>query len=418
MLKSKPPVNKVASPQRVSPPHATQVPLLDLQRQYAQIRDEVLQALERVMDSQRFILGEEVAAFERETSAFIGAAETIACASGSDALWLMLVACGVEAGDEVLTTPFSFFASASSIVHAGARPIFVDIDPATFNLDPAKVDARLRQMRSTHLKAILPVHLYGQCAEMDEFRRIAQEFKVSLVEDAAQAFGAAWRGARAGSLGAAAAFSFYPTKNLSAAGDAGCITTQDRAVADQLRSLRNHGGRERYHHDEMGWNSRLDALQAAILRVKMRHIESWNARRRDHAAEYERLFAASGLAAAPIADPKDASRQPASPDIAGAAPVVLPHTAAEASHIFHQYVIRAQRRDDLRTFLTERGVGTEVYYPTPLHLLQPLLYLGYAQGDFPEAERACQEVLALPIFPELTPDEQAYVVETVAEFYS
>ncbi len=379
-----------------------QVPLLDLRRQYAQVRAEILSALERVCDSQQFILGAEVAQFEKEVSANVGVQETVGCASGTDALWLALVAAGVQPGDSVITTPFSFFASASSVVRAGARPLFVDIDPRTLNLNHELV---ARRMKTTpNLRAILPVHLYGQCADMDSFRSIAAEFRLALIEDAAQAFGASWRGERAGSLGKAAAFSFYPTKNLSAAGEAGCVTTQDSQVAERMRSLRNHGSRERYFHDEMGWNSRLDGMQAAVLRVKMKHLEEWNRRRRERAAAYDARFMRAGLRASDGNDPRS--------------PVQFLECLPQAHHIYHQYVVRAQRRDELRKFLAERGVGTEIYYPLPLHLQKCFAYLGYREGDLPEAERAAREVLALPIFPELTDEEQNYVVETIAEFYS
>ncbi len=379
-----------------------QVPLLDLRRQYAQVRAEILSALERVCDSQQFILGAEVAQFEKEVSATVGVQETVGCASGTDALWLALVAAGVQPGDSVITTSFSFFASASSVVRAGARPLFVDIDPRTLNLNHELV---ARRMKTTpNLRAILPVHLYGQCADMDSFRSIAAEFRLALIEDAAQAFGASWRGERAGSLGKAAAFSFYPTKNLSAAGEAGCVTTQDSQVAERMRSLRNHGSRERYFHDEMGWNSRLDGMQAAVLRVKMKHLEEWNRRRRERAAAYDARFTRTGLRASDGNDPRS--------------PVQFLECLPQAHHIYHQYVVRAQRRDELRKFLAERGVGTEIYYPLPLHLQKCFAYLGYREGDLPEAERAAREVLALPIFPELTDEEQNYVVETIAEFYS
>ena len=376
------------------------VPLLDLTRRYASIREEVLAAIERVCASQHFILGEEVAALEREISAYLGVAETVACASGTDALWLSLLAIGVGPGDEVITTPFSFFASASAIARAGARPVFVDIDPLTFNLDPARVERKLAAYPPTRVKAIIPVHLYGQVAQPDAFQRIAAVHGLALLEDAAQAFGAAWRGKRAGTLGTLAAFSFYPTKNLSAFGDAGCMTTNDAGLAEHLRHLRNHGSAKRYYHEELGWNSRLDAIQAAVLRVKLKHIDSWNRLRAERADIYDRLFAGAGLAGG-----KDS-------------PIQLPQRVAEARHIFHQYVVRARKRDELRAALSERGIATEIYYPLPLHLQNALLYLGYAAGDFPEAERAAGEVLALPMFPELREDEQAAVVEAVSEFYS
>lgn len=379
-----------------------EVPLLDLRRQYAQIRSQIDQALQRVTESQQFILSDEVAAFEREAANYLGASFVVGCASGTDALWLALVAAGVEPGDEVITTAFSFFSSAACIVRAGARPVLMDIDPQTLNLDAAQVEQRVTKSRPARLRALLPVHLYGQSADMDAFQRIAGEHKLAVIEDAAQAFGALWRGRRAGTLGTAAAFSFYPTKNLGAFGDGGGVATSDSQIAARIRQLRNLGTRERYIHDEIGANSRLDAMQAAVLRVKLRYLERWNAQRRERAAEYDRLFAQAGLVA---------------PGSNSFAPVGLLQTAPQAHHIFHQYVIRARRRDELREFLTQRGIGTQVYYPLPLHLQKCFLYLGYSDGDLPQSERAAREVLALPMFPELTTEEQRYVVESIAEFY-
>jgi dTDP-4-amino-4,6-dideoxygalactose transaminase len=274
------------------------VPMLDLGRQYAEIRVEVLAAIERACSSQQFILGAEVDALEREVAAFCGAADAVGCASGTDALWLALVAVGVQPGDTVITTPFSFFASASAIVRAGARPVFLDVDPHTLNLDPAQVEAYLRAGKSAHLRALLPVHLYGQCADMDGLQRVADKFHLLIVEDAAQAIGATWRDRRAGSLGAAAAFSFYPSKNLSAYGDAGLVTTNNSEFAAHMRRLRNHGMPRRYLHEEMGWNSRLDAIQAAVLRVKLPYVDKWNRQRRERAATYDRLLTQSGLISA------------------------------------------------------------------------------------------------------------------------
>ena len=375
--------------------------MLDLGRQYASIRAEILAAMERVCSSQHFILGEEVESLEREISVFIGAEHAIGCASGTDALWLALAANGVKAGDTVLTTPFSFFASASAIVRAGARPIFVDIDSRTLNLDPAKVESYLREGKPSHLRALLPVHLYGQCADIDAFTRIADEFQVPIIEDAAQAIGASWRDRRAGTLGKAAAFSFYPSKNLSAYGDAGLVTTNDPEIAECTRRLRNHGSPRRYLHEEMGWNCRLDAIQAAVLRVKLPHVETWNRLRAEHAGTYDRLLTQSGLLS-----------------VKADSPVRTLVCVPNAHHVYHQYVIRAQRRDELHQFLAQRKIGTEIYYPIPLHLQPVFSYLGYREGDFPEAERAAGEVLALPMFPELRPDEQQWVVESIAEFYS
>ena len=381
--------------------------MLDLQRQYAAIRGEILAAVERVCASQRFILGEELLAFENEVTAFTGAAATVGCASGTDAIWLALVAAGVGPGDEVITTPLTFIATASAITRAGARPSFVDIDPLTLNLSPDCVERRLAEGHGARLKAVMPVHLYGQCADMDALNSLAREHHLAGVEDAAQAFGAGWRGKRAGSLAATAAFSFYPTKNLGGYGDAGCVTLQDPSLAVQLRTLRHHGSGERYYHDRLGWNSRLDELQAAVLRVKLAHVEEWNNQRGERARFYHQLFVKAGLASAPATSGPVAVH-----------PVELPHTAAQAHHIFHQYMIRASRRDPLRQFLAERGVATEVYYPVPLHLQKALSYLGYRPGDFPEAERAADHLLALPMFPELTEDEQRYVVDSIAAFYS
>jgi len=390
--------------------------MLDLSRQYEKIRPEILAAVERVCASSHYILGEDVVAFESELAAFTGAAAAVGCASGTDALWLALVAAGIQPGDAVVTTPFSFFASASAIVRAGARPVFADIDPRTWNLDATALAKTLRGEGRAKLRALLPVHLYGQCADIDALGELAEEFNLVVIEDAAQAIGAEWSGKRAGApkggdakagaskagaLGAAAAFSFYPTKNLSAYGDAGAVTTMDVDWAEHMRRLRNHGSPRRYVHEEMGWNSRLDSMQAAILRVKMRYIAEWNEARRERATVYDRLFNGTGLVS-----------QSESP-----APVQLPWREPRARHVFHQYVVRVRRRDELRAFLGERGVGSEVYYPIPLHLQSCFAYLGYREGDFPEAERAAREVLALPMFPELRLDEQEFVVAKIAEFF-
>ncbi len=423
------------------------VPLLDLRRQYDSLREEVLAAIARVCDSQGFILGPEVEALEREISTLTGATAAVGCASGTEALWLALVAAGVKPGDSVITTAFSFFASASAIVRAGATPLLVDVDPGTLNLDPRLVEERLRADSARNgaasapsdessalrdgalrdgrsegqtgrhsgrsagkIRAILPVHLYGQCADMDAFDRIAREFNVAIVEDAAQAIGAAWHGRGAGSLGATAAFSFYPTKNLSAYGDAGIVTTTNPATAEHMRRLRNHGSPRRYYHDEFGWNGRMDAIQAAVLRVKLPHIAEWNEARRQHAATYDRLFAEAGLTSHPAGGEVGDSAKPA--------PIRLLARDANATHVFHQYVIRAHRRDELRQFLSGRKIGTEVYYPLPLHLQPVFSYLGLKVGDLPVAEQAAKEVLALPMFPELTEVELRRVVDGIAEFYS
>jgi dTDP-4-amino-4,6-dideoxygalactose transaminase len=388
-----------------------------LRRQYDGIREDVLAAIARVCDSQSFILGPEVEALEREIAALTGAACAVGCASGTEALWLALVAAGVRPGDSVITTAFSFFASASAIVRAGATPVFVDVDPGTLNLDAALVDRQIKTKRPKNLRAILPVHLYGQCADMGAFDRIvkenskenaggySQEFGIAIVEDAAQAIGAEWSGRGAGSLGVTAAFSFYPTKNLSAYGDAGIVTTSSPEMAEHMRQLRNHGSPRRYYHDEFGWNGRMDAIQAAVLRVKLAHIADWNQRRRQHAATYDRLFADAGLTSS------HGSHE-------SAAPVRLLSRNSQAKHVFHQYVIRAQRRDKLRKFLAERKIGSEIYYPLPLHLQPVFSYLGLKAGDLPVSEQAALEVLALPMFPELTEAEIRLVVESIADFYS
>ena len=378
--------------------------MLDLKRQYATIKDDVTAAVERVMTSQYLIGGPELDAFERESAAYLGVRAFMGCASGTDALWLALAAAGVKPGDRVITPPFTFFASASSITRCGATPVFADIDPATFNLAPAAVESVIR--KSGSVRAVMPVHLYGQCADMDAFSAIAKQHGVAMIEDAAQAFGASWRGQKAGTLGTAAAFSFYPTKNLSAFGDGGAVSTDDEELAAHVRRLRNHGSRQRYYHEEIGWNSRLDAIQAAVLRIKLNYIDEWNEKRRAVAARYDALFGSTGLIEA------------GATTVSAQSPVALLQTRPEAFHIYHQYVIRAHRRDDLRSFLSERGIGSEIYYPVPLHLQQSFGYLGYNAGDFPESERVALEALALPIFPELREDEQERVVGAIAEFYS
>ncbi|MGB8784588.1 MAG: DegT/DnrJ/EryC1/StrS family aminotransferase [Terriglobales bacterium] len=399
-------MKSISTPARSTAPESA--PLLDLRRQYAGIREEVLAAIARVCDSQSFILGPEVEALEREIAAMTGAADSVGCSSGTEALWLALVAAGVKPGDSVITTAFSFFASASAIVRAGAIPVFVDVEPGTLNLDPAGVVRQLRERQSGAVRAILPVHLYGQCADMDAFDRIAQEFGVAIVEDAAQAIGAEWNGRGAGALGVTAAFSFYPTKNLSAYGDAGIVTTTRPKMAEHMRRLRNHGSPRRYYHHEFGWNGRMDAIQAAVLRVKLPHLADWNRSRQQHAATYDQLLADSGLGA---------SRASSDDSNPSCTPVRLLARSPQAKHVFHQYVIRVQRRDELRKFLAERKIGSEVYYPLPLDLQPVFSYLGLKEGDMPVSEQAAREVLALPMFPELTGDEMRWVVESIAKFY-
>jgi dTDP-4-amino-4,6-dideoxygalactose transaminase len=377
--------------------------MLDLKRQYIQLHQELLDAVSAVLKTQKFILGEPVAAFERAAAGQLGVGHVLGCSSGTDALWLALAAAEIGPGDAVVTTPFSFFASVSAILRAGATPVMADIEPTTFNLDPNAVQAVLSKPRLIPIRAILAIDLYGQCADWTAFAGLGKNYGLTLIEDAAQAWGAEWRGVKAGNFGDLAAFSFYPTKNLSAAGDAGTITTNSEALAERVRMMRNHGMSRRYYHDDVGWNARLDGIQAAILTVKLKYIDGWNHARRKVAKRYHALFAASGLAES------------------GAYPtrgIILPHEVPGSRHAWHQYVIRTGRRDQLRDFLTERNIGSEIYYPVPLHMQEALKSLGYPEGSFPEAERAAREVLALPIFPELREDEQQTVVNAIAEFFT
>ncbi|MBS1821681.1 MAG: DegT/DnrJ/EryC1/StrS family aminotransferase [Acidobacteria bacterium] len=375
--------------------------MLDFARQFAGLREEILAAITRVCDSQQFILGPAVESFERAAAEVLHVRHAAGCSSGTEALWLALAATGVGPGDAVITTPFSFFATVSSILRAGAQPLLADIDSATFNLSADAVEEAIERHRGTTVKAVMPVHLYGQCADWDAFTALKQRRNLLLIEDAAQAFGASWRGTMAGGLGDIAAFSFYPTKNLSAMGDAGMVTTQSAELDERTRILRAHGMRRRYFHDEVGWNSRLDAIQAAVLEVKLRYVPAWNERRRSIAERYDELFRAAGLTASTTAEG-----------------VVLPVRDARGVHVFHQYTVRAPRRDGLREHLASRRIGSEIYYPLPLHLQQSLAELGYKKGDFPVTERAAEEVLSLPMFPELRDDEQQIVVDAVRQFYA
>jgi dTDP-4-amino-4,6-dideoxygalactose transaminase len=346
-------------------------------------------------------MGPQVAEFERAAAEKCGVAHAIGCSSGTEALWLALEGVEIGPGDAVVTTAFSFFATVSAILRTGAQPLFADIDPETFNLDPAAVKACLGS--GSAVRAILPVHLYGQTADWECFELLKQEHRVMLIEDAAQAFGARWDGRPAGALGDAAAFSFYPTKNLSAGGDAGMVTTAADTVAERIRLLREHGMHRRYYHDEVGWNSRMDTLQAAVLLVKLGFIDDWNAQRRLLAENYRVLFEQAGLV--------EAGPYPRNG-------VVLPRTRSRATHVFHQYVIRVRRRNQMKEFLRDRGVGSEIYYPLALHQQPALKTLGYPAGTFPESERAAEEVLALPMFAQLTFQEQEIVVAAIADFLS
>jgi dTDP-4-amino-4,6-dideoxygalactose transaminase len=377
--------------------------MLDLSRQYAPIREELLAALAEVLDEKQFILGRQVAAFERDAAQHLGVAQAVACSSGTDALWLALAAAEIGPGAAVVTTPFSFFASVSAILRAGATPVLSDIDPITFNLDSSGVKNLLESPQPLPIKALLPVHLYGQCVPWPQFARLGKQHSLTLIEDAAQAWGAQWDGVSAGALGDIAAFSFYPTKNLNAAGDAGMVTTNSPELAERTRMLRQHGMRQRYHHDEVGWNARMDGFQGAVLGVHLRYIAERNQQRRNAAELYRQLFQSAGLAESGVYPEHG---------------VVLPKELPGGHHCWHQYVIRTSRRDELRNWLTARQIGSEIYYPIPLHQQEALKFLGYHEGSFPEAERAAKEVLALPIFPEIRPEEQQRVVAAIAEFLS
>ena len=371
-----------------------QVPLLDLGAQLRPIREEVLAAVARVVDSQNFVLGEEVQCLEEQLAAYCGARYAVGCASGSDALLLALKALGIGAGDEVLTVPYTFFATAGAISLAGARPVFVDVEPETFNIDLGQAAEATR----THpnLKAILPVHLFGGCADMEALHQIAGPRNLPVIEDAAQAIGAECRGKRAGGMGAIGCFSFYPTKNLAACGDAGLCTTNDETLVSRMRALRMHGRTATYYHDWIGVNSRLDAMQAAILAVKLRYLDAWSEARVRHAELYRKLFAEYQV------------------------PVIPPRPAAhQTRHIYHQFVIRCPRdRDSLQKYLQQNGVGAAVYYPLSLHQQPCFAHLGYRAGAFPVSEELARTTLALPIYPELSAAEIEYVVSRIASFYS
>ena len=363
------------------------VPLLDLRAQYATIRDEIQSALDRVLESQRFILGAEGDTLEREIAAYCKCDHAIGVSSGTDALLAALMAIEVKPGDEVITTPYSFFATTSAIVRAGATPVFVDIDRETYNIDAAGIAAKI----SPRTRAISPVHLFGQMADMPAIMNVARRHGLIVIEDAAQAIGAEFQGARAGSLGDLACFSFYPTKNLGGFGDGGMITTNDASLAERLRLLRNHGFKTKYHNEILGWNFRLDEIQAAVLRVKLKHLDHWTEARRRNADLYrERLV-------------KTAS-------------VELPYEVPASRHIYHQFVLRTKRRDQLMTRLREKGIGCEIYYPIPLHLQRCFRSLGYRPGDFPNSEDAANQSLAVPIYPELTVDMISEVCAVLGGF--
>lgn len=370
------------------------VPLLDISEQYDSIRDEALKAIEKVCDSKRFILGENVEKLESEVASFVGAKYAVGCASGSDALMLALMAEDVGPGDRVITSPFTFFATAGAIARLGALPVFVDIDPKTFNMDPAKLERRLNKS-TAKIKAVIPVHLYGQCAPMIEINSILKKFNIPVIEDAAQSIGASYGARQAGTLGDIGCFSFYPSKNLGCFGDGGMLTTNKAKVADRLKKLRVHGSHIKYYHDEIGVNSRLDEIQAAVLRVKLKHLAKWTDMRIKNARLYERYFQDAGLDKI----------------------INLPFVPKSNKSVFNQYVIRAESRDKLRAFLATKNIGTDIYYPIPLHMQKCFSYLGYKMGSFPVAESAAWDVLALPMYPELSEDQIAFVVKNIEGFF-
>ena len=385
----------------------TNVPLLDLKAQFAQIRAEVMPIIEEVCASQRFILGENVLALEAEVAAYCASASGIGVSSGTDALLLALMALGVGVGDEIITSPFTFFATAGTIARLGARPVFCDIDPVSFNLSPQAVaefidrhcsiqDGRLfNRATRGRIKGLMPVHLYGQSADMDPLMVLAKQYGLKVIEDAAQAIGTEYRGVRVGSIGDIGCFSFFPSKNLGAFGDAGLCTTNDAELAESMRVLRVHGGKPKYFHAVIGGNFRIDELQAAVLRVKLKYLDGWTEARQRNAAYYTAGFAAANVA-------KN---------------LITPQATVPGRHIFNQYVVRVQNRDALKDHLTAQGIGTEIYYPVPLHLQKCFAYLKHAPGDFPESERAAAETLALPVYPELNRVQLDHVVASVADFY-
>ncbi|MHC4107187.1 MAG: DegT/DnrJ/EryC1/StrS family aminotransferase [Planctomycetota bacterium] len=399
------------------------IPLVDLKIQHRAIGGEIAAAISRVVDSQRFILGPEVAALEEAVAGYCGAKHAIGCASGSDAVLLALWALGVGSGDEVICPAYTFFATAGSIARLGAVPVFVDIDPVTYNLDAALVQAAGRRCR--RLRAIMPVHLFGQAVDVEAFLRLGREFDVPVIEDAAQAIGACDdQGERVGPRCTCACFSFFPSKNLGGYGDGGMVTTDDEALAQKIAMLRVHGEQSRYHHSEIGMNSRLDALQAAILGVKLKYLERWHEGRRANADLYDRKFAAAGAGTTEVGGVGRVGRVGGGggdPNEGGGLPLQTPYRpAAPARHVFNQYVVRVpgEIRDALRQHLTDAGIGTAIYYPVPLHLQACFGYLGLSEGELLHSEAAARETLALPIYPELTREQIERVAGSVIDFVS
>jgi dTDP-4-amino-4,6-dideoxygalactose transaminase len=375
------------------------VPLLDLKAQYQAIRDEIDPVVAEVFETQYFILGPKVTECEQAVADYSGCPTAVGVSSGSDALLISLMAEDIGPGDEVITVPYTFFATVGAIARLGARPVFVDVDPVTYNMDPGKIEAAI----TPKTRAIIPVHLYGQMADMDPIMDIANRHNLVVIEDGAQAIGAEYKGHRAGSIGHYGCFSFFPSKNLGGAGDGGMVTFNDEERAERVRMLRNHGMQPKYYHHLVGGNFRLDALQAAVLTVKLRHLDDWTAGRQANARRYDRLFAESGLTEGTV-------KLPVHPHGEGADPQGM-------RHIFNQYIIRVPKRDELRTWLQEHSVGHEVYYPVALHQQECFADLGYEDEAFPVSEQAASETLALPIYPELNDEQAAYVVDAIRDFY-
>ena len=397
-------------------PSLQPVPLLDLRAQYRAIREEVRAAIDRVADSQQFILGPEVEALEEEIADYSRCAFAVGVSSGSDALLVALMATDLKPGDEVITTPYTFFATSGAVARLGAKPVFVDIDPLTFNIDPTKIEAAITDRTRT----IIPVHLYGQIAEMNAIMEIANRHNLRVIEDAAQAIGAEYQGRRAGSIGHLGTFSFYPSKNLGGFGDGGMVTTSDSRLADRIRLLRNHGETPKYYSRVIGGNFRLDAIQAAVLRVKLKYLDQWTEARQGNAALYRELFAEAELSVRPesLAHLQtDVNSNGAASALREMRGVVLPTAAANRRHVYNQFVIRSSQRDALMAFLKERKIGTEIYYPVSAHLQECFVDAGGKVGDFPISECAAEETLALPIYPELTEDMLSTVVSAIADFY-
>jgi len=375
------------------------VPLLDLKAHHVPLHQEIMAAVEQVFQSQAFILGPEVGKLEERVATYCQAKYGIGVTSGTDALLIGLMALGVGPGDEVITTPYSFFATAGAVVRLGARPVFVDIDPITYNIDPTKVGAAI----TAKTKAIIPVHLYGQCADMGPLMDLAKRHHVSVIEDAAQAIGSEYRdGRRACSMGTIGCLSFFPSKNLGCLGDGGMAVTNDPDLAERMRVLRVHGSKPKYYHKMIGGNFRLDAIQAAVLNVKLNYLDGWTKRRQENASRYETLFTQSGL----VQQGKVKLPEP-----------VYRNVGVKHYHIYNQFVIRVEQRDALMAHLRQKEIGAEIYYPVPFHLQECFLYLGYREGDFPESERAANETIAIPIYPELTAEQQTAVVEAIVAFY-